>query len=575
MSETHDRSSSTRTVMESLVSLSLAVILFRTFAVEGYMISTGSMAPTLLGYHKRVTCPACRYEFPFGVAFDESVDDSGKIADSPQWAMCPNCGQGGIDVRTQPRNEGDQLLVQKDSYSFIPPKRWEVVVFRNPDHPTDVYVKRVAGLPGESVQVRHGDLYINGRLHHKHIKAQRAVRILVYDDRCSPQNDKFWKPRWIPVSDLKSGQKSASKGDSQDAPTWIGKDSVYVIDDTSESTTTRPIPGDADNSKPKQLAETSDADMKWLTYRHWIRSGGDHRSHVPMNSWPDAIALPESFSDRLSYHAEGKHLICIGAMPSDVAKRVMLASNDLSFRKTIYDLYLQSHIAPVTDEYGYNRDLPWHNPLDVHDLMCEFQLAFHRGEGEFVVQMRVADQTMRGVFDVESRQVQLYVNSDPRPVRTAEFDELWLNEPARVEMSLFDRQVILAVNGEPVFTSYPFQIGQEESASDRHPIQIGARGLKVQVSELKVYRDVYYTNGKGRHGVNEPCPLGDGEYFMLGDNSPVSLDSRSWVNAAVSREQLLGKPLFVHLPSKPGKFRWGNHEINFRVPDFSRIRYVR
>ncbi|MCA9019710.1 MAG: S26 family signal peptidase, partial [Planctomycetaceae bacterium] len=55
--ELPQRSSLFRLVLESVASLAIAVILFRTFAAEGYMISTGSMAPSLLGYHKQVTCP--------------------------------------------------------------------------------------------------------------------------------------------------------------------------------------------------------------------------------------------------------------------------------------------------------------------------------------------------------------------------------------------------------------------------------------------------------------------------------------------------------------------------------------
>ena len=41
------------------------------------MISTGSMAPALLGYHKRVVCPSCRSEFAFGVAYD--TDDPAEM----------------------------------------------------------------------------------------------------------------------------------------------------------------------------------------------------------------------------------------------------------------------------------------------------------------------------------------------------------------------------------------------------------------------------------------------------------------------------------------------------------------
>ena len=61
-----------------MLCLYIAVILFRTFELEGYIISTGSMAPSLLGFHKRVVCPSCGYHFPFGIA----VDIPGAAADT-------------------------------------------------------------------------------------------------------------------------------------------------------------------------------------------------------------------------------------------------------------------------------------------------------------------------------------------------------------------------------------------------------------------------------------------------------------------------------------------------------------
>ena len=136
-----------RYIVESLVSLALAVLLVRSFVVEGYIISTGSMAPFLLGYHKQVVCPACRLPFAVGIPVEDSAETVGPVA-------CPNCGQHQIDLSHVPRNEGDQLLVQKFAYHFRRPKRWEVVVFQNPNRPTKAYVKRVIGLPGEQIQIR-------------------------------------------------------------------------------------------------------------------------------------------------------------------------------------------------------------------------------------------------------------------------------------------------------------------------------------------------------------------------------------------------------------------------------------
>ena len=45
-----------RQTVELLVSLCLCVLLVRTFSAEAYVVPTGSMAPTLLGLHREITC---------------------------------------------------------------------------------------------------------------------------------------------------------------------------------------------------------------------------------------------------------------------------------------------------------------------------------------------------------------------------------------------------------------------------------------------------------------------------------------------------------------------------------------
>ncbi|MCA9099290.1 MAG: hypothetical protein KDA36_12930, partial [Planctomycetaceae bacterium] len=59
-------------------------------------------------------------------------------------------------------------------------------------------------------------------------------------------------------------------------------------------------------------------------------------------------------------------------------------------------------------------------------------------------------------------------------------------------------------------------------------------------------------------------------------NSPVSIDSRFWNEGeTVKRRDFLGKPFLVHLPGKTQTWRIGNWQTNIRVPDFSRMRYIR
>ncbi len=58
--------------------------------------------------------------------------------------------------------DGDRYLLDRLSYRYRGPRRGELVVLRDPGH-EDFAVKRVVALPGESVQVKDGVLYINGR----------------------------------------------------------------------------------------------------------------------------------------------------------------------------------------------------------------------------------------------------------------------------------------------------------------------------------------------------------------------------------------------------------------------------
>ncbi len=61
-------------------------------------------------------------------------------------------------------NDGDQLIVDKISYRFSDPKRFDVVVFPFRYQEDTFYIKRIIGLPGEVVQIYDGDIYINGKL---------------------------------------------------------------------------------------------------------------------------------------------------------------------------------------------------------------------------------------------------------------------------------------------------------------------------------------------------------------------------------------------------------------------------
>ena len=60
-------------------------------------------------------------------------------------------------------SDGDQLIVDKISYRFRDPNRYDIVVFPYQYEKNTYYIKRIIGLPGETVQVVDGYVYIDGQ----------------------------------------------------------------------------------------------------------------------------------------------------------------------------------------------------------------------------------------------------------------------------------------------------------------------------------------------------------------------------------------------------------------------------
>lgn len=56
---------------------------------------------------------------------------------------------------------GEWLIINKLAYKFHDPQRGDVIVFPSPDYPQDDYIKRIIGLPGESVEIKGGVVYIH------------------------------------------------------------------------------------------------------------------------------------------------------------------------------------------------------------------------------------------------------------------------------------------------------------------------------------------------------------------------------------------------------------------------------
>lgn len=57
---------------------------------------------------------------------------------------------------------GDRVFGNRLAYLFDKPKRFDIVIFKYPDHEKELFIKRIIGMPGETVEIRDGKVYIDG-----------------------------------------------------------------------------------------------------------------------------------------------------------------------------------------------------------------------------------------------------------------------------------------------------------------------------------------------------------------------------------------------------------------------------
>jgi len=266
---------------------------------------------------------------------------------------------------------------------------------------------------------------------------------------------------------------------------------------------------------------------------------------------------------------------------SQLRERLLAQTDDPQLRAALDELERKSHFAPVTDIYGYNRGRATIEPAVVGDLMLSAQVEIQAGGGELILSMTDGRHWFHCVFDVAAREIRLLIDGKATALRRGIMPSTMQEGSVIVEMSTFDRQLLLAVDGQLVFEPWPQPALQDDVPHSqdaapsnapneqvlREPVRFGARGLHVAVNSLKLFRDVYYRKGRGVNGVDEACELGPDDYFVVGDNSPISLDSRGWSEPAVNKRMLIGKPFLVHLPSRQGKIEIGGRVAYFRIPD--------
>ncbi|MCJ7777493.1 MAG: signal peptidase I [Sedimentisphaerales bacterium] len=220
-----DRASEVANTFEWIITAFILAFVFRAFVMEAFRIPTGSMADTLKGAHFRLCCSQCGYKYGHGfsprnyeqclycgrifridsknnqrcpycrydlVRLPEDTVPSGNVELPP--TRCPSCGYEQDDDRFtdnyMPVANGDRILVLKCIYQLFEPKRWDVIVFRNPLNPSENYIKRLIGLPGDKIEIIDGDVYINDLIQHKPAKVQNELWTPIYDNDYQPVRPK-------------------------------------------------------------------------------------------------------------------------------------------------------------------------------------------------------------------------------------------------------------------------------------------------------------------------------------------------------------------------------------------------
>jgi len=571
-----------RETVESVIIAFVLAFLFRTFEAEAFVIPTGSMAPTLMGKHKDLECPMCHYRYQVSASDHPNSDVATRI----YHGTCPMCRYTAELSSKNPKDQsydGDRILVAKFPYEFADPKRWDVIVFKYPGDSTMNYIKRLVGLPGETLGIHDGDLWIHepgqpeGYFEIARKPPEKILAMLqpVYDNDLAPTitGTLHWPPRWTP---------EPGPGGSA----WTNKDLSSFENDGSAK-------GEA-----------------WIRYRHRVPmpdqwqaiAGGDPGA----NNIPADSVLPQLISDFTAYNTGDSDQTRMDRVPDSLIER------------------------------GYG--IHW-----VGDLAAQFELESKSATGKMVAELIKGGRHFQCRFDLATGNAELAIGGGGPEAdgyhRTATTAVVGAGRHTIIfanvdsELNLWVDGRVVAFKDSTKADPPPQRDGKTGSNSEGHPnkydstllnnriptaedlapVGIAAEGASVKVNHIKVLRDLYYiavfnkggSQGSGRLqdfqsepdlsnpqnwendfstsnmksckiqiAKRDPAHPEKDRFFVLGDNSAQSSDGRLWRGEWwVERELLIGKALFIYWPHG-----WAIPYVPLpfnTVPYFQRMRLVR
>ena len=489
-----------RESVESFVVVFVSFLLW-SLEAEGFVIPTGTMAPTMMGRHKEVICPECGYTYKVNAGGEvDSAGQGGSMSRRVVAGTCENC-RFECPVDDMPSFTGDRIYVAKDGLSLpfldkgsrVKLKRWDVAVFKLPEEPEVRYIKRLIGMPNEVIRIDGGDLWVrpldsSGDFERllRPVDHQQAMQLPVYDDShraAALESDNHWL-RW-----------AAAPGDD-----WA-----------------QPVPG----------------------------------SYSPAHDTPDW--------SELRYH----HVVPSPAQWASVRAGRPLPSPPVPSLITDYYSYNTDVSARDRSRKG-GGDRAWFQPHWVGDLTLSLRLTSHEPAGKFRLELIRAGISHRCEIDLVSGMAQLFrgAASLGDPVATeithaGTYDLAFANVDSRLTLWInghlpFGDGTRYATGDDP----------PAPTATDLEPARIGAYQASIEVDRLFLKRDVYYTlepaesdysnlDGSARTDASalldlladpgrfprlsrypaREYPIRPGYYMMLGDNSPWSRDGRAWGNS--------------------------------------------
>jgi signal peptidase I len=405
----------------SVVALAFAAIW--PLRYEQYRIATGSMAPTFLGEHRRCICPNCG----FPVTVGSSAPDLFK-------ASCPNCGDSDLRLTEAADEPGELVRVDRWAYAFAAPRRWQVVLFHRDGN---ALVKRIAGMPSETIEIRDGDVWADGCRVRKTFAEAIAMEQTVYDDAFVPREPNT-SPRW-------------------------------------------------------------ECDP----------SGEPHFGRLLLNAGVKA------------------HAYTFAANPSG-----------------------NGQYFPLRDEYAYEGSSRA-DAEPIHDFLAELevtwlelpcQLRIAVTDGSDIAEMKL---TSGGIMEMGIRSGTFESQEGGSCLRSsARIPPPALGSKQRIAVAFVDRRAHAAIDGKALGAAIDLPDPVKRLPVIR-PVRLSIDAGQARVEGFRLSRDVHY-RPQGMAG--QAVRLGGGEYFVLGDHSPVSEDSRNWLDFAVRRRDLLGRVLDLKRP---------------------------